>query len=89
VSDDKTSAALGAFVTNKWMVGTMLALIMSMGGYIFHGIDKGNEVAAAQLQALERRTVTLEIELARTDARYNEIIRRLDRIEAALYSRGH
>jgi hypothetical protein len=83
--------SVGAFVTNKWLVGTMLLLIMSMGGYIFRGIDKSGDAQASQMAMIERRTSALEIDTAArnaaTTAQYTEIIRRLDRLENLIYGR--
>jgi len=62
-----------------------------MGGYIFIGKDKTTEVQAASLAALQDRMTHNEIADAitesRTSARYDEIIRRLERIERGVDAR--
>jgi len=92
VNEGEKNEKLGAFVTNKWLVGTLVVFIMSMGGYIFKGIDHGTEVQAAQIAALEKRTQAAELDLAQIrltqTLQYAEIIRRLDRMESALYGAG-
>jgi hypothetical protein len=89
VNTDSSNQKLGAFVTNKWLVGTLILLTMSMGGYIFKGIDRGTEAQAQQIDLLQRKTQALEIDLASQKVtlllQYNEIIRRLDRLENQLY----
>lgn len=83
---------IGSFVTNKWLVGTLVLLLMSMGGYIFKGIDRGTEVQAAQIELLQRKSQDLELDLTQQKItltlKLDEIIRRLDRIENQLYARG-
>jgi hypothetical protein len=80
---------IGAFVTNKWLVGAMLMVIMSMGGYIFRGIDKSGDAQATTLTSVTNRVVVLETDVAVSKAtqtaQYLEIIRRLDRMETYLY----
>lgn len=82
---------VGAFVTNKWLVGVLLLLTMSMGGYIFRGIDKSGDAQASTLVSLERRVALNEIEVAASratqTAQYSEILRRLDSMERYVYSR--
>lgn len=89
MNTDSSNQKLGAFVTNKWLVGTLILLTMSMGGYIFKGIDRGTEAQAQQIDLLQRKTQALEIDLASQKVtlllQYNEIIRRLDRLENQLY----
>lgn len=89
---DEKNQKLGAFVTNKWLVGVLVLLLMAMGSQIFRGIDKGTEVQAQQIDALQRKAQALEIDLASQKVtillQYNEIIRRLDRLEAQLYRRS-
>lgn len=88
-ASDASDLKLGQFVTNKWLVGTMLLLMMSMGGYIFRGIDKSGEAQAGQIEQLGRRTAALEVEAASAratqTAQYAEIINRLDRMERAIW----
>lgn len=83
---------LGAFVTNKWLVGALVMLVMSMGGYIFKGIDKGADVQAATIATLQSDTAKHEVEIATMKAvlqlNYNEVIRRLDNIERRLDNLG-
>lgn len=81
--------AVGAFVTNKWLVSALLLLIMGMGGYIFRGIDKTGDAQASTLTVLERRIALNEIDLAAQRAtqiaQYSEILRRLDGMERYIY----
>lgn len=90
-SSDSDNQRLGAFVTNKWLVGTLVLLAMSMGSYIFQGIGRTTDATASQITSLERRMSALEIEVAGANserrAQYTEIIRRLDRMENQLYIR--
>ena len=76
---------LGSLLTNKYLVTALLSIVISMGGYIFHGFDTSKDVQAATLSALrddlgKQRTEIAEIKATQT-ARDIEIIRRLDRIE--------
>lgn len=96
MSDQKTdndNRSVGAFVTNKWLVGAMLLLIMSMGGYIFRGIDKSGDAQASTLVDLQRRISLAEIDMAAQratqTAQYAEILRRLDGMERYLYGNGN
>ena len=86
---DQSNQKLGAFVTNKWLVGALVGLSISMGGYIFRGIDRDTGVQAQQIDVLQRRSQSMEIDLASQKVtlllQYNEIIRRLDRLESQLY----
>lgn len=86
---ESDNQSVGTFVTNKWLVGVMLLLIMSMGGYIFHGYDKNGDAQASTIQSQNSRITTLEIDVAAQKAtqtaQYTEIIRRLDRMETYLY----
>lgn len=41
VSKEERNEKLGAFVTNKWLIGVLIGIVMSMAGYIFNGIDRG------------------------------------------------
>lgn len=75
---------MGKFVTNKWLVGTLVALVMSMGGYIFRDVDRSTGAQAAAITELQRRLTATEIEAATHSAQYREILRRLDRIEYAI-----
>ena len=90
--NDQSEQRLGTFVTNKWLVAALLALTMSMGGYVFHGIDKVTDTALSQVSAMERRMTAVEVDIAAAQAerraQYAEILRRLDRIENALYGPG-
>lgn len=83
---------VGAFVTNKWLVSTLLLLIMAMGGYIVRGNDRSGEAQASTVAGIERRLSLLEIDTAAAratqTAQYVEMIRRLDRIENAIYGTG-
>jgi hypothetical protein len=83
---------VGAFVTNKWLVGVLVILVMSMGGYIFRGYDKSNDAQASQIAALDHRLSAVEIDSAATKSRievqYADLIRRLDRIEGAVLYRN-
>lgn len=72
---------MGAFVTNKWLVGVLVALLMSMGGYIFRDIGREQVSANERVDNLDAQVQLLKIQAARNEAQYNEIIRRLDRIE--------
>lgn len=91
MSDENSKSAdrLGAFVTNKWLIGVLVLLVMSMGGYIFRGYDKSNDAQASQIAAIGQRVTAVEIESAaqktRIEVQYADIIRRLDRIENAVY----
>jgi len=84
--NDQSDQRFGAFVTNKYVVSVLVALVMTMGGYIFKTSDKTTDAQAAQLQALDRRVNAVEVQGARTEAQYGDIIRRLDRIENAVYA---
>jgi len=76
------------YVTNKWLIGMLVALVMTMGGYIFNDIGKGSDAQAAVLSELQRRVNDAEILIAEDNARnaaqYREILRRLERIENSL-----
>jgi hypothetical protein len=89
MDSNEKNQKLGAFVTNKWLVGTLMLLIMGMGSYIFKGIDKGTEAQAMQIDVLQSKAQALEIDLASQKVtillQYTEIIRRLDRMESQLY----
>ena len=89
---DTSDRKVGAFVTNKWLVGMLVTLVMLMGGYIFKGYDKSTDAQASQIQALDHRMNALEIDNAAVKAtialQNAEVIRRLDRIENAIYGAG-
>lgn len=82
---------LGAFVTNKWLVGLLVGLVMSMGGYIFKGIDKGSEAQAVTISELQKMVAGHDISLATITAtlrlNHEDIIRRLSAIEVRLERR--
>lgn len=82
---------MGRFVTNKYLVTLLLALVMSMGGYIFKGNDKINDAQASTIVDLQRRMTANEIADAANHAtqtsRYEEILRRLSRIEESFTTR--
>ena len=92
VRRDTSDRKVGAFVTNKWLVGLLVSLVMLMGGYIFKGYDKTTDAQASQIQALDHRMTAVEIDhgaLKATIVLQNaEVIRRLDRIENAIYGGG-
>lgn len=73
------------YVTNKWLVGVLVALVISMGSYIFRGIDKGNDVQAEQIAALQKHIEAHDVDIATIQTtislNYGEIIRRLEKIE--------
>lgn len=79
------------FITNKWLVGVLVALIISMGGYIFTNMDRSHDVDTARADATERRVNKLEIDqaamAAESRAQYNEILRRLDAIDRNIWRR--
>jgi hypothetical protein len=79
---------LGAFVTNKWLVGVLIGLVMSMGGYIFRGMDKGNEAQAVSITELQRVVAGHDISLATIMAtirlNHEDVVRRLSTIETKL-----
>lgn len=79
---------VGSYVTNKWLIGTLVLLVMSMGGYIFKGIDKGNDAQASAIADLKRTTEQHEVYIATLQTamnlNYSEIIRRLEKIEQRL-----
>jgi len=81
----KSEQRLGAFVTNKWLIGLLVALVMSMGGYIFKGIDKGNDVQASEIAALKDASAKHDVEIATIQTtialNYGEFVRRLEKIE--------
>jgi hypothetical protein len=83
-ASNKSEQRLGAFVTNKWLVGTLVMLCMSMGGYIFTGIDRTSDATAATLRELRTSIIELQIARARTDAQYAEIMRRFDRLDVSI-----
>jgi len=80
------------FVTNKWLVSLLIALMISMGGYIFSGIDRTSDSHIFRIEGSERRLSALEISVAAAQAerqaQYAEILRRLDRLENLLYRRS-
>lgn len=80
------------FVTNKWLVGVLVALVISMGGYIFTNMDRTHDWDAARADATERRVNKIEIEMsgmaAEHRAQYNEILRRLDAIDRNIWRRS-
>lgn len=80
---------VGAFVTNRWLVAVLVTMVMAMGGYIFQGLGKSSDAVAAQIDALWKKTSSIEVEsasrAARTEAQYAEILRRLERIESRMY----
>lgn len=86
-SEDQNNSnrRLGAFVTNKWLVGVLITLLMAMGSYIFTMKDHSSEAQASQIQELRMKTTELAIQAsadrAEARAQNTEIIRRLDRIE--------
>jgi hypothetical protein len=81
----KSDQRIGAFVTNKWLIGLLVALVMSMGGYIFKGIDKGNDVQASEIAALKEASAKHDVEIATIQTtialNYGEFVRRLEKIE--------
>lgn len=85
----QSQPSFGVFVTNKWVIGLLVALLMSAGGYVFRGFDRSNDAIAAQIYNLEQRVRSLEIETksqsVTVDLQYKEIIRRLDRIERGMH----
>jgi hypothetical protein len=89
-SNDESNRKLGSFVTNKYLVVTLVALTMSMGGYIFNGKDRTNEAQAARLDLLQLKSQALEVELTQQKItlalKLDEVIRRLDRIENQMYA---
>jgi hypothetical protein len=52
-----------------------------MGGYIFRDIGREQVSANERVDNLDAQVQLLKIQAARNEAQYNEIIRRLDRIE--------
>lgn len=70
-----------SFVTNKWLVGLLVSLVITMGGYIFTNMDKSRDTDLARAYAMEHRVNKLEVDMATINAQYAEILRRLDRIE--------
>lgn len=73
------------YITNKWLVSILAALVISMGSYIFKGIDKGNDVQANQISTLQKTVERHDIDIATIQTtislNYSEIIRRLEKIE--------
>jgi predicted HTH transcriptional regulator len=86
-----TNGTVDKYVTNKWLIATLVALIMTMGGYIYQGVGRSGEVAARQFDSLDNKMRNLEIDMASEKVmlrlQYGEIIRRLDKLEA-LAERG-
>lgn len=72
-------------VTNKWLVGILVSLVISMGGYIFNNLDRTRDFDLGRADATERRVNALEIQMAGVQAeiraQFAEILRRLDRME--------
>jgi len=65
----------------KWMGTVFLALIISLGGYIWSGMDRRSLAGESRLNQLE---VDLAQEKIKGTVEYREIIRRLERIESAV-----
>ena len=58
----------------SWVAGTLLTLLLIFAGYGWTTID-------ARITRAEEKTSALTVDQARTEAHYEEIIRRLERIE--------
>lgn len=88
---DAAEQRLGALITNKWMVGALISVIITLGGYIFQTKDKLSDAQASDIVAIHRSLSEHEVEIAdikaTNRAQYNEILRRLERIERVMDSR--
>ena len=87
-AQNESNRRTGAFVTNKWLVGVLVGLIISLTGYIFSQKDSNQEAQAKTLSTVvaDVSNVRADVEAikARENERNAEILRRLDRMERVL-----
>lgn len=65
------------FVTKSWLIGVLLTLVLAGGGVLFSASD-------SSIRALELKVQEHDRSMARQEAQYEEILRRLYRIELAV-----